>query len=172
MKRWLWVPAMAPVMWALWRFVLSADRLHAWHYSDNYPPPTPADYAYAALAFWTASLTPVLVGLVAGIVAFRRKYRPARPVLELTIVVIPWVTFVTAELTNAIYSSDWVATALWQILSGACLFVGGAVIMSCLNMGACLPQRKWARLALSTLVLCAGELYLFWLNAFIIYIDT
>lgn len=171
-KRWLWIPAMAPVMWVLWRFVVSADRLYAWHYSEGYAPPTPADYTYAAIAFWTALLTPALVGSVTAFIAFRRKYRADWPFLELTIVVIPWLTGVTGELTHALYSSQWVGTALWQIISRASLLVGGAVVISCLNIGACVSRRKWGRLALSALVFCAGMLYLLWLNAFIIYLDT
>ena len=172
MKRWLWVPAMAPVMWALWRFVRSADRLHAWQYSDEYSAPTPADHTYAALAFWMAVLTPILVGLVAAMAAFRRKYRAQWPVLEMTLVAIPWLTLVTGEVTGALYRSDWVGTALWQVVSGACLVLGGVVAISGLNMGACMSRRTWGRLALSAVVLCAGTLYLFWFNAFILYVDT
>lgn len=172
MKRWIWIPAMAPVMWALWRLVLSADRLHAWHYSESYPPPAPADYTYAAFAFWTALLTPAVMGLVAAVMAFRRKHPPCWPAIEIVIVAIPYLAMGIGSLTGVLYESNSAADACWLAIMWACLFVGGAIVVTLLNLGACMRQRMWGKFALSAGLFCAGTLYLFWLNSFIIYIDT
>jgi hypothetical protein len=172
MKRWIWILAMVPVMWGLLQLVISADRLYAYLYSDGFAPPTPADYARAAVTFWGALLTPVLVGLGAAVVAFRRKYPPRWPFLEMAIVAFPYLGFAAGSLGGFLYKSNSAGHACWYAMMGAYLVVGGAVVVSLLNLGACVRQREWGKFALSSVVLCAGMLYLLWLNAFIIYIDT
>jgi hypothetical protein len=173
MKRWMWIPAMAPVMWALWRLVLSADRLHAWRYSGGeLPPPAPMDYTYAAIAFWGALLTPVVVGLVAAVVAFRRSRPAHQPIAESCVVAIPLVVLLQGILWPSFPDSGWLGMLLWGILLGAQFLLGGVVVMALQNLGACARHHNWRRLSLSTLVVCGGMLHLFWLYAFVIYIDT
>ena len=173
MKRWMWILVMAPVMWVLWRLVLSADRLHAWQYNPDVAPPTTSDFSRAAITFWVALLTPVIVGLTAAAIAFRRKQPSRWPVLEMTVVALPYLIFMTAALTPGLGSLTSVSAVFECAIACAIvalyLLVGGAVVLSCSNMAACVGQRTWGRLALSTMVLCAGLLYLFWLNFFIIY---
>ena len=171
-KRWIWILAMAPVMWGLLQLVIWADRLHAWQYSPNYAPPATADFTRAAVVFWGTLLTPIFVGLVAAIVAFRRKYPPRWPVLEMTIVAIPYLLLAMGSLTGGLYKSNWVGVAFRHAINGAYLLIGGAVVLALLNMGACVHQRMWGKFALFAVVLSGGMLYLFWLNTFIIYIDT
>jgi len=168
----MWIPAMAPVMWGLMQFVVSADHLHDWHYSHDCAPPTPADLAYAAIGYWTATLAPLAVGLGTAIVAFFREHRAKWPVVETAIIAFTWLALVTGDVTHAIYRTNWIGAILGLIIIWACLPIGGAVVMSCLNTGACVRGHKWGRLALSAVVICGGILYLMWLNAFIIYIDT
>ena len=171
MKRWLWIPAMAPVMWAFWQFVLSADRLHAWQYSDKYPPPTQADYTYAAIVFWTALLTPLAVGLVTAVTSFRREYSPRWIVGEMSIVSIPFLVLV-GDVLFYFHGTKWVDALLWPTLFVPSFVIGGIIVMTMLNLGACVRHRTWGKLALSALVLSGGTLYLFWLYAFVIYVDT
>ncbi len=171
-KRWMWIPAMAPVMGVLWWLVLSADRLHAWQYYPDVAPPTASDYTRAAITFWGALLTPVVVGLTAAAIAFRRK-QPARwPVLEMTVVAFPYLILMMGALTGGIPSSNWLSPFLLCAIFAPYLLVGGAVVSSCSNMAACVAQRSWGRLALSALLFCAGLLYLFWFNFFILYLET
>ena len=153
---------MAPVMWVLWRLVLSADRLYAWQYNPNVAPPTTSDYTHASITFWGALLTPVVVGLTAAAIAFRRRQASRWPILETTVVAFPWLILMSGRLSNVF---------LCAIVAGY-LLVGGAVVLSCSNVAACVVQRTWGRLALSAMVLCAGLLYLFCLNFSIIYVDT
>ena len=162
---------MAPVMWALWRLVLSADRLYAWHYSENYLPPTQADYAYAAIVFWGALLTPVTVGLVMAVVTFRREGTARWPIAETCIVAVPLLAL-SSGLVHPLADDTWLGNLLLGVLLWANFVVGGVVVTALLNLGACLRHRGWGRLALSALVSCGGTVYLLWLYAFIIYIDT
>jgi hypothetical protein len=164
---------MAPVMWGLLQTVIWADRLHAWQYSSEYAPPGAADSTRAAVVFWGALLTPMCVGLVAAVMAFRREEPPSWPVIEMVIVAFPYLAVTTGSLSGVLYTSTGAGMACWHaIIMGAYLFVGGAVVMSLLNLGASVRRRMWGKCALSTLVFSSGALYLFWLNAFIIYIDT
>ena len=172
MKRWMWIPALAPVMWALWRLVLWADRLHKWQYNPNVPPPTTSDYTRAAITFWVALLTPVVIGLAAAVIAFCRKQPSRWPVIEMIVVAFSWLIPITGQWTGAIYSPTWVSSVFFHAIVTAYLLAGGAVVSSCSNAGTCVGQRTWGRLVLSTMVLCVGLLYLFWLNLFIIYVDT
>ena len=173
MKRWLWIPVMAPVMWGLLQLVISADRLYAWQYNqDSVLPPTAGDYTRAAVTFWGASLTLLLVGLVAAVVAFRRKHLPHWSVPEMVIVAFPYLALALGSLRGDLYKSNSVGSACWSVMFWACLFVGGAVVVSLFNLGACVRQRMWGKFALSIGTFCAGMLYMLWLYAFIIYIDT
>jgi len=172
MKRSICFLVMAPVMCGLLQLVIWADRLHAWQYSSNFAPPTTADFTRAAVVFWGALLTPIAVGLVAAVMAFRRKYPPRWPVLEIAAVAFPYLAIATGSLTGVLYKSNIAASACWYTIMWACLFVGGAVVVSLLNLGASVRERMWGKSALSALALCTGTLYLFWLNVFIIYIDT
>jgi hypothetical protein len=171
-KRWIWILAMAPVMWGLLQMVIWADRLHAWQYSPEYAPPTATDFTRAAVVFWVALLTPITAGLVAAVVAFRRKYLPRWPVVEMVIVAFPYLAIATGELSGVLYRSHSAGNAFWYAIMWASLLVGGAVVVSLLNLGACVRERMWGKSALSTVVFGSGMLYLFWLNAFVIYIDT
>ncbi len=168
----MWILAMAPVMWGLLQLVIWADRLYAWEYSPKYAPPTAVDLTRAAFVFWGALLTPILVGLAAAILAFRRKHLPRWPTLEIIIVAFPYLAMATGLLSGVLYKSNSAGTTCWHAIMWASLFVGGAVVVSLLNLGACMRQRRWGKFALSAVALCAGMLYLFWLDAFIIYIDT
>lgn len=150
---------MAPIMWALWWLVISADRLHAWRYSDNFALPTTADFIRAAITFWGALLFPIAVGIAVAILAFRRQYTPRWSILETGIVAIPYLTLVAGHISET-------------FIMVASLIVGGTVVMSLLNLGACLRQRMWGKFGLSALVICGGALYPLWLYAFIIYVDT
>jgi hypothetical protein len=172
MKRWIWIPAMAPVMWALWRLVASADRLFAWQYSDKYAPPTTADYTRAAITFWGALLTPVVVGSVAAVVAFRRK-RPAHwSIPETCIAAIPLLALVLGICWPSCLGSGWLGRLLEVVLFAAQFLLGGVIVMALLNLGACARRREWGKLVLSVLVSGGGMLYLLWWYAFIIYIDS
>jgi hypothetical protein len=166
MRRWLWIPVMAPVMYALWWLVFSADRLFAWQYSDKFDPPTTADYVRAAVTFWGALLTPVGVGLTAAIVTFRRDRRAQWPIAESCIVAIPLL----ALLQGLLWPSS--LNELWGLLLGAQFVLGGVAVMALQNLGACARDHYWGRLSLSLLVAFGAMLHLFWLYAFIIYIDT
>ena len=172
MKRWMVIVAMAPVMWGLLQMVIGADRLHAWQYSPEFAPPTEADFNRSAIAFWSALLTPICAGLVAAVVAFRRKDSPCWSVLEAAIIAFPYVVVVTGELSGVLYEPDRVGTACWRAIMGAYLVVGGAVVSCLLNLGACMRMRAWRKFSFCAVVLCAGMLYLLWWNAFIIYVDT
>lgn len=150
---------MAPVMWALWRLVLSADRLHGWHYSENIPPPTDADKAFAALVFWAGALTPALIGLAAGVWAFRRELAPRWPVLEMAVAALPF-----AVLASGLMSE--------RAIMIASLLAGGTVVSALMNLGACARHGDWRKGAASAAAVLGGMLYLLWLYAFIIYVDT
>jgi hypothetical protein len=173
MKRWIWVLAMIPVMWVLWRQVLSADCLYLWNYSaHDLAPPTEADYTRAAITFWGALLTPVFVGLVAAIVAYRRKHAPSWPVLETIVVALPYLVIAMAHMSGFLYDEAATGNACLSAIILAYLCIGGVVVVSILNIGACARQRVWRKLALSVVPICGGMFFLFWWNAFIIYIDT
>ncbi|MBT5608760.1 MAG: hypothetical protein HN742_31865 [Lentisphaerae bacterium] len=174
MKRWTWVVAMAPVMLVLFKLVCWADCLHAHNY-DPYeiPPPTATDFTRAAIVFWGALLTPLVVGLVAAVVAFRRSRPAHRPIAESCIVAIPLLVLLQGILwPSTLPDSGCVGMLPWGILLGAQFLLGGVVVMALQNLGACARHHNWRRLLLSTLVACGGMLHLFWLYAFIIYIDT
>ncbi|MBN2561673.1 MAG: hypothetical protein JXQ75_12165 [Phycisphaerae bacterium] len=163
---------MAPVMWALLRLVVWADRLYAWQYSPRYAPPTPADYARAAVVFGMASLTPVLVGLAAAVAAFRRKYQPRWPILEAGVVACPYLALALTLWLGLLHKPNSPLRFVGVVAIWGSVFLGGAVVAASLNMGASLRQRTWGKCALSALAICAGVLYLLWLHAFIIYLDT
>lgn len=171
LKRWLWIPAMAPVMYGLIRLVIWADRLHAWMYSTKYAPPTETDIIRAAIVFWGALAVPFIIGLIAAVWAFRKK-SPARwPWVELLFVVLPIALIYGGFLF-------WPSITVFHLplhsipLLYSHLFVGGTLVLIFLNAGACLRQRKWGRLSLSLLAIGIGYFYLFWLYAMIIYLDT
>lgn len=172
---------MAPVMWALLQLAHWADRLFAWQYSPEYfSPPTAADFTRAAIVFWGALLTPIFIGLVAAIVAFRKKYQPRWPILESLIVAFPYLPTGISLLSDSFHQSNTggntffhaILTAFFSAILWACLLVGGAIVICLLNLGACIRQRTWGKCAVVVVVLFAGVLYLFWLYSFIIYIDT
>ncbi|MFH0825385.1 MAG: hypothetical protein V2B18_21750 [Pseudomonadota bacterium] len=171
MKRWLWILAMAPVMFGLFQLVCWADCLHAWQYSPKYDPPTTVDYVRAAIVFWGALLTPVCVGLVTAVVAFRKQYPARWPFGGMCIVVLPMLVLYGGVIWP-FDDNSFVGRILWFILSYSNFIAGGAIVMGLLNLGACIRHRKWGKLTLSALAFCVGWLYLFWLYAFIIYIDT
>ena len=156
-KRWLLLVTMAPVMWGLLQMVIWADRLHAWQYSAEYAPPEAADFARAAVVFWGALLTPIFVGLVAAVMAFRREAPPSWPVVEMVIVAFPYLAIATGSLSGVLYTSTRAGMASWHaIIMGAYLFVGGAVVVSLLNLGASVRRRMWGKSVLSTLVFSSG----------------
>jgi hypothetical protein len=171
MKRWIWIIVMAPVMWGLWRLVVWADRLHAWQYSAQYAPPTEIDYARAAIVFWGALATPLLVGFAACVVAFRREYQERWPTVELILFALPWFVLYGSLLPIAKSLGGAVGYLEEALLIGNIL-IGGTIVVTLQNIGACLRHRKWGKFTLSTLACCVGFLYLFWLYAFIIYLDT
>ncbi len=167
----MWVLVMAPVMWVLWWLVLSADRLYKWQYNPDVAPPTASDYSRAAITFWGALLTPVVVGLTAAVIAFCRKQPSRWPVLEMAVVAFPCLILMTGLLGRGLSGSNLESIFICAFFV-AYLVIGGAVVSGCSNMAACVAQRTWGRLALSAMVLCAGLLYLFWFNFFILYLDT
>jgi hypothetical protein len=59
-----------------------------------------------------------------------------------------------------------------SVIFAANLLMGGVVVMVCQNAGACIRQRKWGRLGVSAIPFLGGMIYLCWLYAFIIYVDT
>ena len=61
--------------------------------------------------------------------------------------------------------------AVIGIVGASCL-VGGVVAVVPMNLEPCVRQRNWGKFANSVLVLIGAMLYLFWLYAFIIYVDT
>ncbi len=170
-KRWMWIPAMAPVMGVLWWLVGSADRLHAWQYNPDVAPPTASDYTRAAITFWVALLTPVVVGLTAAAIAFLRKQPSRWPVLEMAVVGFPCLILMTGFMGRRLGGSNSESIFICSFFV-AYLVIGGAVVSGCSNMAACVGQRTWGRLALSAMVFCAGMFYLLWWPAFIIYTDT
>lgn len=155
---------MVPVMWILWKLVLSADRLHQWKYSENFPPPTQSDHNFASFAFFTALLTPLLIGLLAGIIAHYRKCQAYWPVIETVIAASVYLMFIVGMFT--------LPEVMLSGLAGAYLLMGGVIAAVLINTGACVHQRKWGKFANSVVVLIGGMLFLYWLNAFIIYVDT
>lgn len=171
MKRWLWLIAMAPVMYGLFRLVCWADCLHGWRYSPECEPPAPADYTRAAVVFWGSLLTPLGVGLVAAAEAFRKRYPARWPWGELGIVGLPALVLL-GGIIRPFWGNSWPGEILWHILIYANFLVGGAIVLALLNAGACLRHRKWGKLALSALSGVLGLLYLLWLYAFIIFLDT
>jgi hypothetical protein len=90
----------------------------------------------------------------------------------MVIVAFPYLAIATGLLSGVLYKSNSAGNAFWYAIMWASLLIGGVVVVSLLNLGACVRQRMWGKSALSTMVFCSGMLYLFWLNAFIIYIDT
>ena len=170
MKRYLLIPAMAPVMLILWKLVLSADRLHAWKYSENFARPTQSDQAFAALAFYTGLLTPLLIGLAAAIIAYRKKYKPCWPILETVAVACIFLMFITGALFQNLFMK--VSDLAVIGIAGASCLMGGVIVVALLNLGACVRQRNKGKFANSASVFVGGMLYLFWLYAFIIYVDT
>ncbi len=171
MKRYLLIPAMIPVMLILWKLVLSADRLHAWKYSENFAHPTQSDHAFAALAFYTALLTPLLIGLTAAIVAHHKKCQPCWPILETVAVVSVYLMFIIGALFQNRFMNVSELLLVTGIAGASCL-MGGVIVVALLNLGACVRQRNWGKFANSALVCSGGMLYLFWLYAFVIYVDT
>ena len=170
MKRYLLIPTMVPVMLILWKLVLSADRLHAWKYSENVAHPTPSDHNFAALAFFTALLTPLIIGLTAVIIAHHKKYKPCWPILETIIMAFIFLMFMIGVFFQNLFTniSD---LAVIGIVGASCL-MGGVIVVVLINLGACVRQRSWGKFANSALVFIGGMLYLFWLYAFVIYVDT
>ena len=75
-------------------------------------------------------------------------------------------------LSGVLYKSNFAGNVFLYTIMWASLFVGGAVVASLLNLGACVRQHMWGKFALSAVAFCAGMLYLLWLNFFIIYIQT
>lgn len=170
LNRYILIPAMIPVMLILWKLVLSADRLHAWKYSENFDPPTQSDRSFAAFAFFAALLTPFLIGLIAAIIAHYRKYRPCWPILETGIVATIYLMFMTGTIFTD-FLMEIGDMAVIGFVGASCL-MGGVIVLVLTNMGACVQQRNWGKFAHSALVLLGGMLYLFWLYAFVIYVDT
>jgi hypothetical protein len=158
-------------MYGLFRLVCWADCLYGWQYSPECEPPTAADYARAAIVFWGSLLTPLCIGLVAAVVAFRKRHPARWPWGELGIVGLPALVLLGGVI-RPFWDDRWPGKILWYILVYANFLVGGAIVLALLNLGASLRRRKWGRLALSAVVFGAGLLYLFWLYAFIIYLDT
>ena len=170
MKRYLLIPSMIPVMLILWKFVLSADRLHAWKYSENIAPPTQSDLSYAALAFFTALLTPLLIGLVVAFIAHPKKYRPCWPILETVIVASIYLMFITGAVLSSLFMKLEHISVIGIV--GASWLMGGVVVVIVMNIEACVRRRNWGKFVNSVLVFLGGMLYLFWLYSFVIYIDT
>lgn len=170
LKRWLWIPSMVPVMYILIKLVCWADVLHRFRYHpQRYPPPTDADFLRAAIVFWGSLAIPWVIGIVAGIVAFRKKYAARWSFAELIIVCIPMIILFCSILWPSALNNTFLAIIL---LFGAHFVVGGAVVMALLNIGAASRRRTWGKWVVSALVAAIGGLYLFWLYAFVIYIDT
>ena len=57
-------------------------------------------------------------------------------------------------------------------VDGRSAWRGGLVTSALFNLGACVRHASWQKASLSALVICGGGLYLAWLYAFVIYIDT
>ncbi len=171
MKRWILILVMAPVMYGLFRLVCWADCLSAWHYSESNPP-TSADYIRAAIVFWGSLLTPLCIGLVTAVVAFRKQYPAHWSFGEMCIVGLPISVLIVGIVCPPFGDTNLTGRIIWYILLYANIFVGGAIVLALFNVGTSIRHRKWGKLSLSILVCCAGLLYLFWLYAFIIYIDT
>lgn len=171
LKRWLWLPVMIPLMWGWMRLVSDADRLYGWLYSEDIAPPTSADYRHAAVVFWGALLTPLVIGVVAAVVAFRQQHTARWPLTEAAITIVPLLALV-AGVTGSPPGSGPVGQLVEAVLVGAHLLVGGGIVVALANVGACARHRRWGRLTLSGFVSSLGLLYLFWLYAFIIYINT
>ena len=173
MKRWIWVLVMAPVMWGLFNLAIWADRLHAWHYPPpKYPPPTAVDYTHAAVVFWGALLIPVVVGLATAVVAFRRKYPARWQIGEMVIVATPYLAMYWGLLFHLQEKTRWGDNFMWSVFNSIYFLVGGIIVMSLLNLGACVQHRKWGIFVLSTLVFCGGLLHTLWMYLVIIYLDT
>lgn len=150
MKRYLLIPAMAPVMLILFKLVLSADRLHAWKYSENIDPPTQTDHTFAAFAFLTALLIPLLIGLTAAIIAHHKKYRPCWPILETAIVASIYLMFMIGVIfQNLVMKVEYMAVIG---IAGASCLMGGVVVTVLINLGACVRQRNWGKFTNSVLV--------------------
>ena len=126
MKRYLFIPAMIPVMLILWKLVLSADCLHAWKYSENAAPPTQSDHSFAAFAFFTALLTPLLIGLIAAIIAHYKKCRPYWPILETVVVASVYLMFIVVMGFSKLFLMKFEHMAVIGIVGASCL-VGGVV---------------------------------------------
>jgi len=171
-KRWTWIVGMAPAMWGLHQLVIWADRLHAWQYSDKFARPTAADFSRAAVVFWASLLIPLLAGCVAAILAFRRRVPSVWPLLEASIVAMPYVAGILVAAGVGFPGPGRLADLLAFVLLWASVLVGGSVAATGHNLGACVRQRTWGRFALSVGVVFVGMLYLFWFSAFVIYVDT
>jgi hypothetical protein len=148
--------------------VIWADCLHSWHYSSKYDPPATVDYTRAAIVFWGALLTPMLIGLIMSVVAFRRDYPARWPIGEMIISASPWLMiYVPVFRASILYgpSGD-------SFLSAGNIILGGIIVMTLLNLGASARHRKWGKFALSAMASLGGILYLLWLYTVIIYLDT
>jgi hypothetical protein len=179
MKRLIWIIASAPAMWGLHHLVCWADRLYAWEYSDKYPPPTAEDFTRAAIVFWASFLIPLVTACVAAIVAFHRKSPSAWLLLESSIIALPYISLfvgmamgVSGVSPGTPRASEVTESIVWFVMLWACVLVGGAVVAAGHNLGVCIRHRTWGRFAVSVVAIGAGMLYLYWLSAFIIYIDT
>ena len=166
---------MAPVMYGLFRLVCWADCLHSWQDSCKYDPlklATATEYTRAAIVFWGALLTPLVVGLIAAVVVFRRRHAAHWPIPELCLATIPVVMVLALGIWSPCLGGGWLGRFLMVVIFAAQFLLGGVIVMTLLNLGACARKREWGKLVLSVLVLSVGMLYLFWWYAFIIYIDT
>ena len=104
------------------------------------------------------------------IIAHHKKYKPCWPILETFIMAFIFLMFMIGVFfQNLIMNiSD---LAVIGIVGASCL-IGGVIVVVLINLGACVRKRSWGKFANSALVFIGGMLYLFWLYAFVIYVDT
>ena len=163
---------MAPVMGALFGLAVWADRLYAaFHFPQQYPPTTAADYTRAAVVFWFAALFPILVGLGTAVVAFRRKHAAIWPFVEMCIIAPLWLLSAANWLFNIQQRAPWYDKILFSCFLIFFFVFGGTIVTSMLNLGACVRHRKWGRFALSFFTFLGAALPAYWMYVVIIYFD-
>jgi hypothetical protein len=164
---------MAPVMGALYRLSIWAARLYdPYYFPQLYPPATSVDYTRAAVVFGFSALFPILVGLGAAVVAYRRKHTALWPSVELCIISPLLLLYCLAIISNSQQGgAAWPSHFLWPCFSISFFAFGGTIVTSLLNLGACVIHRKWGLFALSFLTFLGAALPTLLMYVAVIYFN-
>ena len=163
MKRWLFILTMLLVGIAIFGSLVWAA---AYHNVRGHSPST-TDNIIAAAAFWTATVLPIIAGLILASRGVNAGLKPAWPVVEIlflgSLLLVVFGSDVASDLYSKLLPSSKISERLLPIL------VTVAIGTSTLDLRLGIRHRKWMMAILSTLAVIGGTIILLVFNAWAIY---